>query len=176
MKRSTFVASLLALTGLSLAARHTVSGGADASLARPAKPHLVPDIGAASYVKATAPAEPEGLALARIAAGHGERLLARAEASRHARKLLAEASAHLKACLAFETMGRRDPLFAEARASLARVEELMAQARTLRAPRVHAEPKDTAKGHVSVLAPKAAVIADEEAMVGPDGVTYRRER
>ena len=185
--RSNFLVALIAVTGIGVAARHSVSGGANAGTA-PVPPariarmagldraHPVADEGAASYARAAVAAaqEPEGMALARAAASHGSRLLERAGKEGNGKRLLAEAAAHLKACLAFEVLDKRDPLFGEARGKLARVEELLARPVTLRAPRLHVEPKDTTKRTAPVLAEKP-VRSGEAAMVGPDGVTFRRE-
>jgi hypothetical protein len=185
MKRTIFIVVLVAVTGLGILARSALSGGAEAARApRQELPEtsnlLRPDSERAAVVPAAEVPEPAEMQMARLAASHGDKLLQRAAKEATRQKLLRQAVAHFRACLAYETIAPKgEPIFAEARAKLAQAEQQLAKAtapRLLHAPRELVEEKPApAPAVVSapVVQKKLAPPAPMPTAVGPDGVGFR---
>jgi hypothetical protein len=126
-------------------------------------------------------AEPGDLLLARIAAECGNHLFEKAVRSPENTRLANQAALHYRACLAHEPTARdAGNLFRDVRARLEQLDRLQA-----RRDRPAAEPKAAVKPPQSESKPvvqekpapeQPAAEKDEPLMVGPDGVTYRRNR
>lgn len=178
MKQLLFLVVLVALTGVSIVARHALSG--DASAARTLQPapttaEVLRPAPARPIVAAAVeiPEEPSELQLAHRAAEAGTRLLQQDPTDP---RKLRSAQAHFRACLAYESLAPQGTaLFAEVRLKLQQTEKLLAQAaqpRTLHAPRELIEQPPTPPPPVVVAARPAP--APEPIMVGPDGIVFRR--
>ncbi len=111
------------------------------------------------------------LRLARQASQAGDYLLDRARKTTDNRHLLEQAAQHYRACLAHEPTARgAGSLFTEVRARLAQVERLQSSPAAPTAERLPAPLGEEEPGPV----PAVKAPPEEGAMVGPDGVIYRR--
>lgn len=187
MKQILFAVVLVAVTGLGILARSALSG--DASAARSPEPQpgtsgrLRPEKErTVAAVAETAPETAE-MQMARQAAKYGSGLLERAARSADAKKLLRQATAHFRACLAYEAAGPKgEPLFAEARAKLAEAEKQLAKPPAAPAPEAEKRPAPAPSARPAPVVAKKPAPAVKKAdhpapapvAVGPDGVIFRR--
>jgi hypothetical protein len=120
------------------------------------------------------------LALARIAAECGDYLLVKARNQPDGLQLLAQASAHYRACLSHESSAvNAGALFDSVRTRLGEVERRQRAASTPKAPATAVQQPVDEKPHVGPPLQKKAPTTptfrnDEAKMVGPDGVQFRR--
>ena len=194
MRPLSYAIVLVAATGVGVAFRHGLSGTSEASRSlrtagrldgpaavdRPAGKREGPGEGAplatASPASGAAPGAGGDLVFARIAAECGHHLLEKSRREPDNPRLLRQAAGHLRACLSHETPASSgEPLFVNARRAVEEIERLLKrheqpQARE-KAPAAPAPAKPEA-------APPAAKeeSAGEPIMVGPDGVSFRREK